>query len=78
MKSETPISENPKAAACPLLARVIDLVRTCGKSPAVLAEETGLSYYWVQSLRYNNKIDPSVTKVVKMYEHLTGKKLEVL
>lgn len=77
MKLESPITDNPKAAECPLLARVIELVRSCGKSPAVLAQETGLSYYWVQSLRYNNKIDPSVTKVVKMYEHLTGTKLEI-
>lgn len=68
---------NPYAAKCPLLARVIELVRTCGRSPAVLAQETGLNYHWVQSLRYNNNIDPSVSKVVQMYEHLTGTKLEI-
>lgn len=65
------------AEQCPLLARVIELVKTCGKSPAVLAQETGLTYYWVHSIRYNNNIDPSVTKVVKLYEHLTGMKLEI-
>lgn len=62
---------------CALLLKTIELVQTCGKSPAVLARETGLSFYWIQSLRYNANIDPSVNKVVKMYEHLSGKKLEV-
>ncbi len=77
MNHHKTIAENPKSAECPLLARVIELVQTCGKSPAVLAQETGLTYYWIQSLRYNHKIDPSVTKVVKLYEHLTGTKLEI-
>lgn len=62
---------------CRLLLKTIELVKTCGKSPAQLARETGLSYYWVQSLRYNEDIDPSVNKIVMMYEHLTGKQLEV-
>lgn len=65
------------ADRCPLLARVIELVQTCGKSPGQLAQETGFSYYWIVSLRYNSKIDPSVTKIIKMYEHLTGSKLEI-
>ncbi len=68
---------SPPADSCPLLARTIQLVRECGRSPAVLAQETGLNYHWVQSLRYNNNIDPSVSKVVLMYEHLTGTKLEI-
>ena len=68
---------NPHAANCPLLARTIELVRNCGRSPAVLAQETGLNYHWVTSLRYNNNVDPSVSKVVQMYEHLTGTKLEI-
>lgn len=70
-------NDPPAAEQCPLLARVIHLVRTCGKSPAVLAEETGLTFYWIHSLRYKADVDPSVTKVVRLYEHLTGKKLEI-
>lgn len=77
MSTEVPINENPNAAECPLLAKTIELIRTCGKSAYTLSQETGLSYYWLQSIRYNYKIDPSVTKVVKLYEHLSGKKLEV-
>lgn len=72
-KNESP----PPATECPLLARVIELVKTCGKSPATLAAETGLTFYWIHSLRYKPEVDPSVTKVVKLYEHLTGKKLEI-
>ena len=73
---DKPNSPTP-ADSCPLLARVIQLVRTCGKSPAVLAEETGLTFYWIHSLRYKANFDPSVSKVVILYEHLTGKKLEI-
>lgn len=69
-------NKNPHAENCPLLAKTIELLATCGKSPATVAEESGLSFYWVQALRYNHKIDPSVTKTIKLYEHLSGKKLE--
>jgi len=69
--------KNPHAQSCSLLAKTIQLLTSCGKSPAVIAEESGLPFYWVQSLRYNHKIDPSVTKTVALYEHLSGKKLEL-
>lgn len=67
----------PPASDCPLLARTIELVKTCGRSPAVLAQETGLTFYWIHSLRYKPEVDPSVSKIVKLYEHLSGKKLEI-
>lgn len=70
-------NKNPNAETCPLLAKTIELLVKCGRSPAKVAEECGLPFYWVQSVRYNHKIDPSVTKTVRLYEHLSGKKLEV-
>lgn len=65
------------SAVCTLLARTIELVTTCGKSPGKIAAETGLSVYWITSLRYGTTKEPSVNKIVMLYEHLSGKKLEV-
>lgn len=65
------------STACTLLTRTIELVRTCGKSPGKIAAETGLSVYWITSLRYDTTKEPSVNKIVMLYEYLSGKKLEV-
>jgi len=62
---------------CPLLQKTIELLGSCGKSPALIAQETGLPIYWVQSVRWNIGIDPAVSRTIKLYEHLSGKKLEI-
>lgn len=62
---------------CRLLKRTIELLGSCGKSVDQVAKETGLPFYWVQSVRYNKGIDPAVSRIVKLYEYLSGKQLEI-
>ena len=71
------MSRNKEPIDCPLLDRVKELLSSCGKSVNQVAVESGLPYYWVQSVRFNKGIDPAVSRTIKLYEYLTGKKLEV-
>lgn len=38
---------------------------------------TGLSFGWISQVRYKPHMNPSVDKVEKLYEHLSGHPLEV-
>lgn len=38
-------------------------------------KETGLPFYWLRSFRHNEAQNPSVNRVEKLYEFLSGKKI---
>lgn len=42
-----------------------------------ISRTTGLSLYWLQSIRANKVVDPSVNNIQKLYEHLAQKELKV-
>lgn len=63
---------------CELLETTLDLLKTTDKPMMQIAENTGLSLYWINSMRYKKTpSDPGVTKLVKLYEYLSGKTLDV-
>lgn len=65
-------------STCTLLDRTIELLATSEKSVMQISRETSLSFYWLNNLLYAKKrVDPSVTKTVRLYEHLSNKKLDV-
>lgn len=68
--------------SCALLDRTRELLKNRGdRSVQQIAKETGLPYSWLNSMLYSRQHqqsrDPSVTKVVTLYEYLSGKKLDV-
>lgn len=66
--------------SCALLEETKRLLRERGseKSVARISIDTDLSLYWLNNLLYAKKeVDPSVTKIVRLYEYLSGKKLDV-
>lgn len=60
-----------------LLARTKELLeqRTINEL-AEIAQATGLPFSWIHSVRYKD-INPSIDRVEKLYEHLSGHQLEV-
>lgn len=42
-----------------------------------IAKATGLTYGWLNQVKYKPDISPAVDKIEKLYEHLSGQKLEV-
>ena len=58
-----------------LMQRTIVLLRERKESLPELAEATGLPFYWLRKMVAQEIRDPSVNRVQKLYEHLTGKPL---
>lgn len=62
---------------CKLLKRTRELLeQQTGDDLIKIAMATGLPYAWLRSVRYTQVI-PAVDRVEKLYEHLSGNKLEV-
>ena len=60
-----------------LLARTKELLEQKSINDlARIADETGLPFSWLHSIRYKD-ISPSVDRIEKLYEHLSGHELEV-
>jgi hypothetical protein len=61
-----------------LLARTRELLSECEVPVIQIHHDTGLSYHWLNQMKYSSKqVDPSVSKIEKLYEYLSGKQLEV-
>lgn len=66
----------PEEQPCELLTRTLELMdeyRENGGSVTSLTVATGFSYHWFMSLHRTK--DPGVNRIVKLYEHLSGKTL---
>ena len=60
-----------------LLARTKELLEQKSINDlAKIADETGLPFSWLHSIRYKD-ISPSVDRIERLYEHLSGHELEV-
>lgn len=60
-----------------LLQRTLELLKTTDETIPQIYVDTQLPFYWLQSLREGRIKNPSVNRVQRLYEHLSGKKLEV-
>lgn len=58
-----------------LLASARELLRSTLESYLDIYTATGLSPTWLSLLANNKLKDPSVNKIEKLYEHLSGKAL---
>lgn len=58
-----------------LLARTRQLLQSTATSYLAIYNATGLTPNWLSSLAQKKLPNPSVNKVQKLYEHLSGKKL---
>lgn len=52
-----------------------DLLIKDTRALTTIANDSGLPYHWLHSFRYQKVSNPSVNRVQKLYEHLTGKQL---
>lgn len=73
-KEETPVYDQP----CAIVQKTRELLEADSRSLLDIFSETGLPFYWLKSFsegRY--KKNPSVNRVVFLYEFLSGNKIEV-
>jgi hypothetical protein len=68
-KEETPTSS--------LHLTTLDLLKSSKETTFLIAVATGLTYSWVAAFRGDRMPDPSVRRVQKLYEYLTGKPLKL-
>lgn len=62
----------------PLLAKVVELLAAKrDKDYMILWSETGIPYFWIRKIANGEIKNPGVNRIQYLYEHLTGKKLEV-
>lgn len=60
-----------------LLLKTRTLLKSDSRPLTRVAEESGLPYHWVHSFRYREHRDPSVNRVQRLYEYLTGESLPI-
>lgn len=60
-----------------LFQRTLELLKTTDETIPQIYVDTQLPFYWLQSLREGRIKNPSVNRIQRLYEHLSGKKLEV-
>lgn len=60
-----------------LYMTTLRLLKDSGKSLPTVYLETGLPFYWLRKFASGDVKDPSVNRIQKLYEYLTGKPLEV-
>lgn len=60
-----------------LLAKTHELLLRDARSLYDLAYETKLPFYWLKAFKAGEIANPSVNRIQKLYEHLTGKRIAV-
>lgn len=60
-----------------LYARTLELLKNSDKPLPLIYKETDLPFYWLRKLSQGEIKDPSVNRVQKLYEYLSGSTLEV-
>ncbi len=60
-----------------LYNKTLTLLDQCDTPIQEVAEQSGLPYDWLVSVKYRRIQAPSVDRVQKLYEYLAGKKLPV-
>lgn len=57
--------------------RTLELLKESGIPLPVIYKETDLPYYWLKKFRSQEIKEPSVNRVQRLYEYLTGRELAV-
>lgn len=62
-----------------LHARTLELLKARARTVTLksISEETGLEEFWLSKFQNETINDPSVNRIETLYEHLSGKSLEV-
>lgn len=56
-----------------LMKKTIELLR--GRDLLLVYKETNISYYWLRKFLAGRFANPSVNRVQRLYEYLSGKKI---
>ena len=62
---------------CELYAKVLDLLKADPRNVNVIHRDSGIPPDWLRLLRDDKILNPGVNRVVKLYEFLTGKTLDI-
>lgn len=71
------IAEDKTGEVLSLQAKTNKLLKESKIPIDKITEETRLTFYWLSRFRRNEFPNPSVNKVQKLYEYLTGEKLPI-
>lgn len=63
--------------ACALLVRTREMLAASEKSHLEIYRATGLKPSWLRSVELGETSDPGVTRIVRLYEYLSGSTLMV-
>lgn len=58
-----------------LMTATLKLLKERDKSLPEISEATGIKFYWLRKFHYGEIADPSVNRVQKLYEYLSGRRL---
>lgn len=58
-----------------LLQKTVTLLNKSTQPLNDIAEKSGLPYDWLVGIKYERIKEPSVNRIQKLYEYLTGKRL---
>lgn len=57
--------------------RTLDLMMASDKTVPEIYRDTGIPFYWLRKFRTREIQQPSVNRVQRLYEYLSGHELEV-
>lgn len=61
-----------------LLKRTWELIENKSSNDLVeIQSQTGIGYFWLLAFRKRKNKNPSVNKVQRLFEHLSGRKLDI-
>lgn len=60
-----------------LYDRTVQLLIESTQRPEKIASEVGVSQSWLIMIKRHGMKDPSIHKIIRLYEYLSGRKVEV-
>ena len=60
-----------------LYSKTLELLKDSGTPLPEIYKETNIPYYWLKNFSSGKTLDPSVNRVQRLYEFLSGKELGV-
>lgn len=69
--------DDVEVVECSLLKRTRALIAESGKTHMQICIATGLQVNWISGISSGRIRDPSVNRIQKLYEYLTGNKLAI-
>lgn len=70
-KPKTGVFDQP----CKLMVKTVELLKKDGREPLEMYRDTGIPPHWIRTLMKQEHKNPSVNRIVYLYEYLSGEQL---